>query len=84
MMAPICHRLPSFVHYSVRKIHLLFNFFPQIERRLCGVLNTISCRGYGECIFVKWLMDGKRDCLDGSDEDLEYAVSQIIIFREND
>ncbi|KAL3090964.1 hypothetical protein niasHS_007339 [Heterodera schachtii] len=46
---------------------------PLLKRRLCGFANTVSCRGYGECIFEKWLKDGKRDCMDGSDEDENYA-----------
>uniref|UniRef100_A0A183BNL5 EGF-like domain-containing protein n=1 Tax=Globodera pallida TaxID=36090 RepID=A0A183BNL5_GLOPA len=46
---------------------------PFRKRRLCGLANTVSCRGYGQCILEKWLKDGKRDCLDGSDEDEQYA-----------
>uniref|UniRef100_A0A914HWE5 Uncharacterized protein n=1 Tax=Globodera rostochiensis TaxID=31243 RepID=A0A914HWE5_GLORO len=48
-------------------------FCPFRKRRLCGLANTVSCRGYGQCILEKWLKDGKRDCLDGSDEDEQYA-----------
>ncbi|KAL7079987.1 hypothetical protein ACQ4LE_000227 [Meloidogyne hapla] len=43
------------------------------RRHLCHLHNTLACRGYGQCIFKKWLMDGKKDCLDGSDEDLAYV-----------
>nr|CAD2129233.1 unnamed protein product [Meloidogyne enterolobii] len=43
------------------------------RRRLCHLHNSIACRGYGQCILTRWLMDGKKDCLDGSDEDPGYV-----------
>uniref|UniRef100_A0A914L1X2 Uncharacterized protein n=1 Tax=Meloidogyne incognita TaxID=6306 RepID=A0A914L1X2_MELIC len=43
------------------------------RRRLCHLHNSIACRGYGQCILTIWLMDGKKDCLDGSDEDPGYV-----------
>uniref|UniRef100_A0A0M3JXN0 Peptidase S1 domain-containing protein n=1 Tax=Anisakis simplex TaxID=6269 RepID=A0A0M3JXN0_ANISI len=42
---------------------------------LCSVRDTVPCKGYGECVLVKWLMDGKNDCLDGSDEDKDYVIA---------
>nr|CAD2198217.1 unnamed protein product [Meloidogyne enterolobii] len=43
------------------------------RRRLCHLHNSIACRGYGQCILTRWLMDGKKDCLDSSDEDPGYV-----------
>lgn len=45
---------------------LLIKFI--LERSLCGQNNTISCKGYQECIYFSSLLDGIKDCFDGSDE----------------
>ncbi|VDM40799.1 unnamed protein product, partial [Toxocara canis] len=38
------------------------------EEKLCNVKGTMPCKGFGECVLTKWLLDDKADCLDGSDE----------------
>uniref|UniRef100_A0A914EJM3 Uncharacterized protein n=1 Tax=Acrobeloides nanus TaxID=290746 RepID=A0A914EJM3_9BILA len=45
----------------------------KLNSKLCLNSDTLPCKGYGECIFVNWVKDGKHDCYDGSDEDPEYV-----------
>jgi len=69
--------IPSFCEFLNGKKTKLFikKFFKaSTRRRLCHLHNSIACRGYGQCILTRWLMDGKKDCLDGSDEDPGYVV----------
>uniref|UniRef100_A0AC35GU36 Uncharacterized protein n=1 Tax=Panagrolaimus sp. PS1159 TaxID=55785 RepID=A0AC35GU36_9BILA len=54
-------------------ITLLPSYCKLLKTKLCHFEDAVSCKGYGECVLRKWLMDGKRDCFDGSDEDKEYV-----------
>lgn len=35
---------------------------------MCDQPNVVPCKGYKQCIPNEWLTDGKKDCLDESDE----------------
>ncbi|CAI2347390.1 unnamed protein product [Caenorhabditis sp. 36 PRJEB53466] len=39
-------------------------------QHLCAYQGTFKCAKTMNCVFGKWLMDGKDDCGDGSDEDV--------------
>ncbi|CAI5446657.1 unnamed protein product [Caenorhabditis angaria] len=39
-------------------------------QHLCAYEGTVKCAHTMNCVFQKWLMDGKNDCGDGSDEDI--------------
>uniref|UniRef100_A0A1I7WLD4 EGF-like domain-containing protein n=1 Tax=Heterorhabditis bacteriophora TaxID=37862 RepID=A0A1I7WLD4_HETBA len=42
------------------------------KEKLCGETTAFPCKGYGECVLWEWLLDGRKDCIDGSDEDSDY------------
>lgn len=51
------------------------------KEKLCGDPSAFPCRGYGECVLWPWLLDGKRHCIDGSDEDQLYVRALEFSFR---
>ncbi|KAF1747676.1 hypothetical protein GCK72_024142 [Caenorhabditis remanei] len=44
------------------------------KEKLCADKTSFPCKGYGECVLWEWLLDGKKDCIDGSDEDENYVM----------
>ncbi|EGT30520.1 hypothetical protein CAEBREN_11762 [Caenorhabditis brenneri] len=44
------------------------------KEKLCSDKTSFPCKGYGECVLWEWLLDGKKDCIDGSDEDENYVM----------
>ncbi|CAB3399285.1 unnamed protein product [Caenorhabditis bovis] len=44
------------------------------KEKLCADKQSFPCKGYGECVLWEWLLDGKNDCIDGSDEDENYVM----------
>eukprot|EP00081_Caenorhabditis_elegans_P025462 NP_508629.2 Uncharacterized protein CELE_R11G1.1 [Caenorhabditis elegans] len=44
------------------------------KEKLCADETSFPCKGYGECVLWEWLLDGKKDCNDGSDEDENYVM----------
>ncbi|VDL74124.1 unnamed protein product [Nippostrongylus brasiliensis] len=48
---------------------------------MCSDPSAFPCRGYGECVLWQWLLDGKKHCIDGSDEDPLYIRSLEFSFR---
>ncbi|RCN53775.1 hypothetical protein ANCCAN_00269 [Ancylostoma caninum] len=51
------------------------------EEKLCGDPSSFPCKGYGECVLWQWLLDGKKHCIDGSDEDQNYVRALETSFR---
>uniref|UniRef100_A0A8R1DH02 Uncharacterized protein n=1 Tax=Caenorhabditis japonica TaxID=281687 RepID=A0A8R1DH02_CAEJA len=44
------------------------------KENVCKDKTSFPCKGYGECVLWDWLLDGKKDCIDGSDEDEDYVM----------
>uniref|UniRef100_A0AC34R7B6 EGF-like domain-containing protein n=1 Tax=Panagrolaimus sp. JU765 TaxID=591449 RepID=A0AC34R7B6_9BILA len=56
---------------------ILPSYCDLIKPKLCRFDDAVPCKGYGECVLRKWLMDGNKDCFDGSDEDPNYSSPWI-------
>ncbi|KJH41252.1 putative tymovirus 45/protein [Dictyocaulus viviparus] len=51
------------------------------KEKICGEPIAFPCKGYGECVLWPWLLDGKKHCIDGSDEDQFYVKTLEASFR---
>ncbi|CAI5454257.1 unnamed protein product [Caenorhabditis angaria] len=51
------------------------------KEKLCADKTSFPCKGYGECVLWEWLLDGKKDCIDGSDEDENYVLPLEASYR---
>ena len=59
-------------HYS-KILPRLCKYFLGIfsEEKLCREPQSFPCRGYGECVLWKDLLNGQNDCIDNSDEGMQ-------------
>ncbi|CAD6190625.1 unnamed protein product [Caenorhabditis auriculariae] len=72
--ADIQHTLPCVLYPKCDGTSKQLPWCNLSKEKLCSGKKSFPCKGYGECVLWDWLLDGKKDCMDGSDEDPNYVL----------
>ncbi|KAK6050821.1 Low-density lipoprotein receptor domain class A [Cooperia oncophora] len=79
-----CNRLLCDMHLSVKgpcarciRVKETNTRCPEYRwKKLCGLPSSIKCASTPNCVLPTWIMDGKDDCGDGSDEEIPMSCER--------
>lgn len=80
LLHPYCdstNRAPQFCSRSSWSFSQFISKIDHLEEKLCAEPLSFPCKGYGECVMWNWLLDGKKDCIDESDEGKSIFITLI-------